>query len=39
MKVIENNETIQNSEITKKVNPLLLKTFQLKSYSTFLIYV
>ena len=39
MKVIENNETIQNSETTKKVNPLLLKTFQLKSYSTFLIYV
>ena len=39
MKVIEKNETTKNSETTKKVNPLLLKTFQLKSYSTFLMHV
>ena len=31
MKVIEKNETTKNSETTKKVHPLLLKTFQLKS--------
>ena len=39
MKVIENNETIQNNGTTKKLNSLILKTSQLKSYSTLLIHV